>query len=252
MGILPGQLAFFFVLSLIPLIALIGSLGDTISISSEYLKDAFSTAVPSDIQNLLSPLTSGKGLNLNMSLFYITSFILASNGTHSMIVASNELYKFKNKDYLSRRIKAIIMTIVLVVLLLFMLIVPAFGDKILSIVLESANKGIADTTTLIYNILKYPISLILIYFCIKLLYTIAPDSRIKSKSTTGGAIFTTIGWIIATKIYSIYVAKIAVYNIFYGSISNILILLLWVYILAYIFVLGMALNSSAYQKEIEE
>ena len=57
---------------------------------------------------------------------------------------------------------------------------------------------------------------------------------------------------IATEIYSIYVDVFARYNIFYGSLSNILILLLWVYILAYIFMLGMALNSEYVVKEEED
>lgn len=73
----------------------------------------------------------------------------------------------------------------------------------------------------------------------------APDKKIKSKTTTTGAIFTTIAWIIATEIYSFYVSQFAKYNLFYGSISNILILLMWVYILAYVFVFGMALNATS-------
>ena len=64
--------------------------------------------------------------------------------------------------------------------------------------------------------------------------------------TTNGALFTTIGWILATKGYSIYLNNINNYNIFYGSLANIMILLFWVYLLAYIFTLGIALNTERY------
>ena len=55
---------------------------------------------------------------------------------------------------------------------------------------------------------------------------------------------------IATQIYSFWVANIANYDIFYGSISNIIILLIWVYILAYIFANGMMLNAGMHEEEI--
>lgn len=72
----------------------------------------------------------------------------------------------------------------------------------------------------------------------------APDTQIASKTTTSGALFTTVTWIIATEVYSFYVNTFNSYNLLYGSIANLLILLLWVYLLSYVFVVGMALNAS--------
>lgn len=250
MRILPGQLAFFLVLSIIPLIALLGSLATAFSISLDAIVEAINTAVPKEAVDLLLPIISGQGVSINIIIFYGSAFLLASNGPHSMIISSNLLYKVKNKDYLSRRIKALIMTIILVLLILFVLIVPAFGDTIVSFIAKFINSdSLRNTIQITYNILKYPLSILLIFFNIKLLYTIAPDKKVKSKDTTYGAFFTTIGWILSTEVYSFYVETFSKYNLFYGSISNILILLLWVYILAYIFVFGMALNCSSEKEE---
>lgn len=246
MQILPGQLAFFFVLSIIPLIAIFGSVATSFSVSTEAIEELITSIVPEEVVELLVPIVSGQGLNVNIFIFYISAIILASNGTNSMIIASNLLYKTESSDALSRRLKAMIMTINLVFLLVFMLLVPAFGNKIVDFICSLINsKVLRNNLVLFYQIFKYPISLLLIYFNIKLLYTMAPDKKIKSKTTTTGAIFTTIAWIIATEIYSFYVSQFAKYNLFYGSISNILILLMWVYILAYVFVFGMALNATS-------
>ena len=142
------------------------------------------------------------------------------------------------------------MTIILVALLQFIIVVPAFGDKIMNGICSLIGDNVISTNLMmLFNILKYPLSLILIFFNVKLLYVMAPDRTIQSKDTTYGSLFTTVGWIIATEVYSIYVDVFAKYNLFYGSLSNILILLLWVYILAYIFVFGMALNSGYVLKE---
>ena len=58
--------------------------------------------------------------------------------------------------------------------------------------------------------------------------------------------------ILSTEIFAFYIETFARYNEFYGSISNILVLLLWVYILSYIFVLGMGLNAGEYNLKQQE
>ena len=86
----------------------------------------------------------------------------------------------------------------------------------------------------------------IIYFNIKIIYTITPDSKIYSKTTTNGAIFTTISWTIATVIFTYYVQHFSNYGLFYGSLSNIIVLILWIYILSYILVIGIAINVQKY------
>ena len=54
--------------------------------------------------------------------------------------------------------------------------------------------------------------------------------------------FTTISWLVVTMIFSYYINNIANYNLIYGSLANVVILLFWLYILAYIFVIGLFLN----------
>ena len=54
---------------------------------------------------------------------------------------------------------------------------------------------------------------------------------------------------IVTAIYSFYANNIANYDIFYGGLSNVIILMMWVYILAYILVLGIAINANSYRLE---
>lgn len=254
MQILPGQLAFFLVLSIIPLTALIGTIASNFSISIESLISNINKSFPKEVADIIVQIIDGESMNFNIAVFYVSAFVLASNGPHSMIIGSNLLYKVENKDYITRRLKALLMTIVLVLLLVFMLLVPAYGDNIISFVLQFIKSdGVRNTFNLVYSLLKYPISLFFIFFCIKLLYTMAPDKTIPSSSTTSGAIFTTISWIVTTEIYSFYVEVFAKYNLLYGSIANLLILLLWVYLLSYVFVLGMAFNASnVLENNVEE
>lgn len=248
MRILPGHLAFFFVMSLIPIVALIGALASRLSISLDIIKEALGVSIPIGVEDFVHSIVSGKGLSFNIGIFFLSAFILASNGTHAIIIASNEIYKIKPKDLLRRRTKAILMTVILVEILFFLLIVPVFGDTIFNILKTSFdNSHTTEILYRIYRLLKYPLSIAVIYLNIKLIYIIAPDEEIEGNTATKGAIFTTISWIICSEIYSFYLDTFTKYDIFYGSISNIIILLLWVYMLSYIFVLGLVINAGSYK-----
>lgn len=245
MRILPGQLAFFLLLSIIPLFAIIATVASEFSLSIESLIKIVSDNLPKEIADFITEIIGGKSISINIVFFCIAGFILASNGPHSMIIGANTIYKVKDKDFLTRRIKAILMTIILVLLFIFILAVPAFGDKIVDLIISFIpSNQVSEAIHIGYNILKYPTSLLIIYFFIKLLYTMAPDTTIKSSETTPGALFTTVSWILTTEIYSFYVNYFARYNLLYGSVANLLILFLWIYLLSYIFVLGMVLNAS--------
>lgn len=253
MRILPGELAFFLVMSLIPLAALLGAIASTFSIEVSTLETLMKGTIPQGVINFIVEIMNNKLPNFNITIFFISAFILASNGPHSMIVTSNEIYKIKPKDYISRRLKAILMTFVMAGLFLILFLIPIFGDYIFELITNNIeNIRIHQFIYIMYQLIKYPLLLVVLHFNIKLLYIMAPDEKIKSMTTTKGAVFTTIGWILASEVYSVYIGSFTSYDKFYGSISNIVILLLWIYILAYIFVLGMIINAGSYKSVTEE
>ena len=133
MRILPGQLAFFLVMSLIPTVALIGTIASSLSIIDK-ISISIGESVPKEISDILMQFINGQGINFNISVFFISAFILASNGTHSMIITSNEIYKIESKNAIRRRIKAIIMIMILVFLLFLLLFIPVFGDTLFELI----------------------------------------------------------------------------------------------------------------------
>ena len=252
MAILPGQLAFFFVLAIVPTITLISYGASLLNLSTDVIYDFLSNAFSEDIAAMLLNVpgsASGIGLVITMIVGYYT----ASNGPASIIITSNAIYGEKQTGFFKRRLKSIIMTIFLVLLFIFMLIVPVFGDKIIELFeYVDLNSSITDKVTTIIRLLQGPVTWLIMYFFIKILYTIAPNKRIKSKNVGYGAIFTSISWIIITYGYSFYINNIAYYSTFYGSLANIVMLMIWIYILAYVFTIGMALNYRKEEVELEK
>ncbi len=245
MKVLPGNLAFFFFLSVIPIITLIGYLATVLSVGTDSTSFLLMELLPRSIADVLEPFLNKVGMDANIIIFMISGFVLASNGPNSIIVISNTLYDIPHSNYLVRRIKAFFLTILMVILILFMIIALAFGDSIMKFILSlEFLRHISKTVYTIYSLLKWPLGLFLVFFVIKFLYTVAPDRKIPSKYVNKGAIFTTIGWSLITAFYSYYVTNFTNYDLFYGSLSNIIVLLMWGYFLAYILVLGIAINTS--------
>ena len=253
MRILPGQLAFFLVLSMIPLLALVGTIGSKLGLSMTSFRNALESTLPDAVINTLFPADATTGLNFNVTVFFIAAFLLASNGAYSVITTSNRIYQVEDNSEIRRRSKAVLLTFILVSLLFFLILVPAFGDSLISLAeINLHNEKLASFIRNIYHLGKYPLSLFLLYFNIKLIYILAPDKEVTSNEVRAGAMFTTIFWLLSSKIYAFYVEYFSHYDIFYGSMSNILVLLFWVYILAYIFTLGMSFNQTGVIQETIE
>ena len=244
MNILPGNMAFYFVLALIPLLTIIILIASCFSISIDLVADLVKDIFPSQVSDTIVALISGKGFDSNIGIFNIVAFAVATNGTYSIITASNTLYKVEENDMLKDRIKSVLILIIIVILLFFLLLVPILGGQILDL-LESIE--IFDGSLMfIYDLVKWPISFLIIYFNIKLIYAISPSKQIPSNETTNGAFFTTVIWVISTGIFSYYVTNFAKYDILYGNLSTIIMLMIWMYVLCYVFVLGMAINATKY------
>lgn len=253
MSYLPGNLAFFLVLSIFPILTLIGVIASKFSLDVTSIIDLNEITLPSNISETLMSFIQGKGFDTNIGVFMIIGFFLASNGADAIILASNNLYGFPNSDYLKRRIKAMFIILLIILLFIFMLGFIAFGNKILNLILSFIpDKNIVNLIYYLFIILKWPFALFVVFFNVKLIYTIAPDWKIMSKHTTRGALFTTISWILVIQIYSFWVNHFSNYDLFYGSLSNIVILMLMVYFISYILVIGIAINVKSYEYKIED
>lgn len=250
MRILPGQLAFFMVLSVFALFPIFGLLGS--SFISNELINSMDHSLPAAVSSILKSLMEVESSGLSITIFLIFSIYIASNGCKAMIITSNVIYKNKTDSSIKQSIKSIFMTLILISLILFVVLVPAFGELIINAISKDTPGRVIDTIHLIYDILKYPLSFVLIFIDLKILYTLAPNAKIPSAYNNYGTLFTTVMWIIITNVYSAYLNKFNTYDIFYGSFGNVVIMLFWVYLLAYVFTMGMAINAEYYFNSQED
>lgn len=253
LGILPGNLAYSFFLAIIPILSIVFYFLTTFHFSASFLQDFLNRTFPPNVVEILEPVFS-TNITTESILSVCLSVIVMTNGCNAIILASNTIFNFENAHIVKRMIKSLFLSIVIIILIAFMLIVPLFGRSIINLIghftsFIGNNKEFIDS---LYAILQVPVSLIVMFLIIKLIYIIAPDEKVLSKYVNKGAIFTTVSWLIVTIGFSYYISNIARFDRVYGNLANIVIMLFWFYILAYIFVIGLYLNKRSSDAGIEK
>lgn len=242
MSVLPGHLSFFLLLSSIPIILIFGMVASAFSLSYDEILKFITLSLPANTSKLILPLFTGKTLDFSVILLAISAIYLASRGTKAIIAAANNIYGGK-KNIIREIIKSLVITLMLIMLLIFIVFILVFGGRIINLVGQIPQIGFIGAKILTFiNLLRWPISFVIIFLFIKMIYTLTPNKKISSKSVNKGSLFTTVLWIILTYLYSFYVTNYASYNDYYGSASNIVVLMLWIFIISEIFVIGMIIN----------
>lgn len=248
MGVLPGHLAFSLMLSLVPTLTLITYVASVFHFSMDFIGDFITKAFSQDFANLLLGTNLAVSADWKFVVTLIVGYVIASNGAAALILSSNTIYGIQNDTFVKRRIKAFLMILIIILLFIFLLIFNVFGNNIIEMLdLMDLNKDIVTNVTLVISVLKGPISWFIVFIFIKILFTMAPDKGIRSHEVNKGAIFTTVGFIVVTYIYSLYATHFARYDVFYGNLASIVVLMIWLYLLSYIITIGLAFN---YREEI--
>ena len=249
MKVLPAHLAFSVLLSFIPIVSVITLIGASLGVSVDTISSVLGSIFTNVQFNLIIPSFAGLEISGKFIIVIIIMLFLAANGASSIIIASDQIYGIKPNSFIQRRSKAILMTFMLCILYIFVLIVPLLGNKIIEGFDYFDLKIIVKP---VVEIIKGPISWLLIYFFIKSIYVMAPDKEIDSSGLNKGALFTTIFWVLATLLYSLWINNFNEYDMYYGNLSSIAILMLWIYWLSYIFVIGLSLNVKVDNQELEK
>ena len=116
MLILPGQLAFFFFLSVVPIITLISYAASYLNLPIDFIATFLTNAFGSSTAEYIVPMVSGVTLSTGYIVTILVGYFIASNGASSMIITSNTIYGIKDSGFIKRRIKALVMTLFIIIL----------------------------------------------------------------------------------------------------------------------------------------
>ena len=132
MSQLPGQLAYFFVLALIPTITIIAFVAGLVAVPLGKLSVYYAIEIPANLHALLEPIKIQTGSISYIIIFLVTMYI-SSNGMNSVIIAANKICGIKEYNFFKARIKALFMVLIIVVLFIIILVIPVFGSFIMQL-----------------------------------------------------------------------------------------------------------------------
>ncbi len=245
---LPGlsaQLAYYFLLSLFPLLIVLFTLIPYIPIHQQDMLELVREFAPADALNLIKKTVSevmshrSKGL---LSFGIIGTLWSASNGINAVVRAFNKAYNVKeSRSFIIARGVAILLTLGMIVVFLLALVLPIFGKEI-GIYLF-AKIGYSDEFIKLWSTLSLAVSAIILFILFTGLYWIAPNVKLRCRAAFPGAAFATLGWMVSSMGLSFYVGNFSNYTLTYGSIGTIIVLMFWLYISAFIIILGGEINA---------
>jgi len=245
---LPGlsaQLAYFFLLSLFPLLIVLFTLLPYIPIPhqnilgmiKDFAPDEAMALIEKNVKEIMSQRNGGL-----LSFGIIGTIWSASNGINAIVRAFNKAYNVKeSRSFIVARGMAVLLTFGMIFVFLLALILPVFGKEIGLFLFSQL--GYTEEFIKIWNALSWLGSGIILFLIFTGLYWIAPNVKIKCRSAFPGAIFATVGWIISSMGLSFYVGNFSNYSLTYGGIGAIIVLMIWLYLSAFIIILGGEVNA---------
>lgn len=245
--IVSAGVAFYFFMALFPaIIALINIYSLIIEPSEiqtqfDLISQFFPANVFSIITEILEPILSKDNQTLGWSLIIsiLISLWSANKGTSALFEGINIAYnEVDNRGFIKKTFITLIFTmggILLTLLsLLFLIFFPLFVDKL----------GLSESITTVIGWGRWIAIGSLLIFGLGLLYKNAPDrDDPKFKWVSWGAAIGAVLWILGSFLFSWYVTNFGSYDKVYGSFAAVIILLLWLFLTAFIILLGAEINS---------
>jgi len=242
-----AELAFFFLLSMVPIAIILGELMGVFSISMGVIRDLLSQYVSADIYENLSTYLTYTPSGAISAIFILFALWAASKAQYSMMRISN--YSFTGhpsggRSWFRERIRAIKTIVITLFTLVFSLLILVYGEILISIFTTYVNKflNLNFTFDSIWFVLRWPVAMALYFLMISYNYYVLPSERIRFRKILPGSILASAGMLLATWVYSYYASVFADYDLLYGSLAAIVALLFWFYIMGYILVIGIQVN----------
>lgn len=239
---LAAQLAYFFLLSLFPLLIFLFALLPYLPFSYEEALNTIRAFAPEESMKIIeSNLENLQGSGKLLSIAIIGTIWSASNGLNAIIRAFNHAYRVEeSRSFFIARGMSIIFTFAMIFVFVVALLLPVFGKQIG--VFLSNGLGLSEEFLAVWNMFRWLISPIVLFIIFTMLFWIAPNKRLKCLSIFPGALFTTIGWIVVSYLFSFYVDKFGNFST-YGSLGGIIVLMIWFYLTGLIIIIGGQINA---------
>lgn len=250
-----AQTAFFVILSFLPFLIFLLTLVRYLPVETENLLASVQTVFPEAVHEYIGVLLSEvmeKTTGAILSISVITALWSASRGFLVIIQGMNAVYGNKEtRKYFVLRLLSVGYTLVFAVVLLLTLVLLVFGNQIY--LYAQSRVPLLRQTAFLVICLRTVVSLVVLTGFFWGLYLLVPNR--KSKHATAelpGAVLSATGWLGFSYLYSFYIDRMSNFSAMYGSLTAIVLCMIWLYACMYIMFIGAELNVVAAEPAVRE
>ena len=243
-GVHAASTGYFIVLSVFPLLVLLLSLLRYTGLQVETLTDLLEGFIPDALMPAAKRLIVSTYRNTSgavISLSAITGLWSASRGVYGLLTGLNSIYEVpESRGYFYTRGISVFYTFLFILLLLATLVLNVFGATLLEM-LPLENVTLWQFLWDLVN-QRFVLMLLLQTGLFSAMFMALPNRRNTFRESVPGAILASVGWLVFSDLYSIYVENFAAYANVYGSVYAVALSMLWLYFCISIVFYGGALN----------
>lgn len=212
------------------------------------MHNIFPSNIEGDVRSYIQDniIPNMKGIS---NLTILIALVFATNGTFSLINGFNENSEEKLTD-----VKEFILSFFITIGFVSIIFLALFGVYYTEVVLKDFSPGY-NLSWLVRNLSKIIgfFSFPFFYFILlALFYWLGTVKIIRFRQAIPGAILTTVLFVVTTYFFALYVKNIARYNVLYGSIGSMILLMVWVNVNVYLLLFGNELNMALRKLRIEK
>ncbi len=245
LSLVAAGVAFYSIFAIFPaiaaLIAVFGLLADPVIIEGqlEMMRDVIPgeayQLLEEQLNSMLSTRTETLGFATALSI--AVALFSARNGVASLILGLNQIYRRPNRGGLRHIIVALTLTVSLIAVAVMALLVVVIAPIVLAFLPLGPIAGWA------LEAVRWVVAFGIVLTGLGLIYKFGPNMRgSRGRWLTPGAFMVIIFWLIASAGFSYYLSNFGNYNEVYGSIGAVIALLMWLFISAWLVLLGAAVN----------
>lgn len=237
-----AQVAFFVMVSFFPFSMFLITLLSYTSIEQSVLQTIIHNVIPGSLSVLVSGwiAESYHASGTLLSITVITTLWAGSKGIDSLSLELENIYELDNRrNFIMRRIHSVFDTVLFTAMIIISLLVLVYGNQIAQLVTHFFPA--LEHVGLLLFVARAGLSLLLFTFYFTCMYCFIPKRHGKMRDEIPGAIFSAFLWILFSYLYSLYIDSKSLGSV-YGSLTSLVLLMLWLYFCISILFAGAVLN----------
>ncbi|PGK52444.1 hypothetical protein CN918_32180 [Priestia megaterium] len=245
---LSAQLAFYFLFMVIPFMIFTLSLlsylpletKNALYIMTRYFPSSSAGIVRTELKDVLEHRS-------HLIPVVFLSLLATTNGIHAIIRALNKIYNInETRSFWKIRGLAIVIAVMMMLVIVLQLLIPTLGTAVI-LFAKHHLPSFANYVDLI-NTGKWILGFLVVYIAVWCIYRFAPCKLPSSFPLHIGVCVTSIGWQVTSYIFSFYLTHFSQYNLTYGTLGALIMLMAWFYAIGFFLLFGSSVNAYLYKK----